>query len=461
MLPRRRLAVAPRVVIVGGGIAGLAIASELSASAADLVVVEGSQRPGGNIRSTREEGFLYEWGPTGFLDNVPETLVLAARAGIAPRLTRANEAAERRFVIRGGRLRELPHGPLGFFTSGVISPAGRARVLGEPFVPRRRETSDESVLAFATRRIGREAAEVLVDALVTGIWAGDSERLSVASAFPKLAALEREYGGLVRGMIGSWRKLAGGGPAGPGGKLTSFPDGLQELPEALAANLGERLVTGTPVRSIVPRPTSGWRVEAEGSPPLEADVVVLACPAWAAAGIVAGLDPALAEHLAAVPTVPVAVVHLGFEKARAKDKLPGFGALAPRGETKSLLGVLVPSNIFPDRAPSDAALATAMLGGARDPSIVERDDAVLIARALEEIRAVTGLDAEPRFVRVLRHARGIPQYNLGHGARLAAIDAAVAAHRGLFLAGNSYRGIAINACAADAPKVARSILDAF
>ena len=452
---------APRVVIVGGGIAGLAIASELSASAADVVVVEGSARPGGNIRSTREAGYLYEWGPTGFLDNVPETLALAARAGIEARLTRANRAAERRFVIRGGRLRELPHGPLGFFTSGVISLAGRARVLGEPFVPRRRGTSDESVLAFATRRIGREAAEVLVDALVTGIWAGDSERLSVASAFPKLAALEREHGSLVRGMIASRRKRAGGGPAGPGGKLTSFPDGLEELPMALAASLGERLLTGLPVRSIAPRPRSGWRIEAEGSPPLEADVVVLASPAWTSAGIVAGFDPSLAEHLAAVPTVPVAVVHLGFDRTRAADKLPGFGALAPRGETRSLLGVLVPSNIFPDRAPPDALLATAMLGGARDPSIVDRDDTTLTGRALAEIRAVTGLDAEPRFVRVLRHQRGIPQYNLGHGARLEAIDSALASHRGLFLAGNSYRGIAINACAADAPLVARSILDSL
>lgn len=458
---------APRVVIVGGGIAGLAIASELTAlaqaggPATDILVLEASDRPGGNIRSTREEGYLYEWGPTGFLDNVPETLALATRAGLSGRLTRADAAAERRFVVRGGRLRELPHGPLGFLASSVISPLGRARVLGEPFVPPRRDPSDESVLAFARRRIGREAAEVLVDALVTGIWAGDSERLSVASAFPRLATLEREHGGLVRGMIASRRKRAGGGPAGPGGKLTSFPDGLEELPRALVARLGRGFLAGTPVLAIEPLPDARWRVETRGSPPLEADAVVLACPAWTAAGIVAGVDSGLAGRLAAVPTVPVAVIHLGFDESRAATKLPGFGALSPRGETKSLLGVLVPSNIFPGRAPEGALLATAMLGGARDPAVVDRDDASLVARALEEIRRVTGLDAEPRFVRVLRHARGIPQYNLGHAERLAAVDEALAARRGLFLAGNSYRGIAINACAADAVTVARAVLDSF
>lgn len=455
---------ARRVVIVGGGIAGLAVASEILALSeargleADVAVLEAAARPGGNIRSSREEGYLYEWGPTGFLDNVPETVALARRAGLGDRLTRASAAAERRFVVRGGRLRELPHGPLGFFASPVLSVSGRLRVLAEPFVPGRRDTSDESVLSFARRRIGREAAEVLVDAMVTGIWAGDADKLSVGSAFPKLVRLEREYGGLVRGMIGSWRKLSGGGPAGPGGKLSSFPDGLEELPAALGAALGPRLALRAPARAIERAAGNGWRVIAEGAPPREADVVVLAAPAWSAAAILEELDPELAGLAAAVPDVPVAVVHLGFGRAEAGGKLPGFGALAPRGETRSLLGVLVPSNIFPGRAPEDAVLATAMLGGARDPGVLDRDDGVLTAGALAEIRRITGLTAEPRFVRVLRHPRGIPQYNVGHGARLAAIDAALRRHPGLFVAGNSYRGIAINACAADAPKVAAAAL---
>jgi oxygen-dependent protoporphyrinogen oxidase len=454
---------AGRVVIVGGGIAGLAIASELDSLGtngtvgAEVLVLEASPRPGGNIRSTREDGYLYEWGPTGFLDNVPETVALARRAGLGDRLTRANAAAERRFVVRGGRLRELPHGVAGFFVSGLLSVSGRLRVLGEPFVRARRDPSDESVLSFATRRIGREAASVLVDALVTGIWAGDSAKLSVVSAFPKLATLEREHGGLVRGMIASKRKAAGGGPAGPGGKLTSFPDGLDELPRALAAGLGARIRFDCRVSGIE-RASPGWRVLVSGSPPIEADVVVLAARSWGVAPYFRDIDRELAGLLAGVPEVPVAVVHLGFSVSEAGASLPGFGALAPRGETKSLLGVLVPSNIFPGRAPDGCLLATAMLGGARNPAIVERDDSTIVDEAVSEIRRITRLAATPRFVRVLRHPHGIPQYNVGHAARLQAIDSALRAHPKLFLAGNSYRGVAINACAADAPKVAAAIL---
>ncbi len=454
---------AGRVVIVGGGIAGLAIASEIDAlgrnggPAADVLVLEASSRPGGNIRSAREEGYLYEWGPTGFLDNVPETVALCRRAGLGDRLTRANAAAERRFVVRGGRFRELPHGVAGFYLSGLLSVPGRLRVLGEPFVPARRDPSDESVLSFATRRIGREAASVLVDALVTGIWAGDSEKLSVVSAFPKLVALEREHGGLVRGMIASKRKAAGSGPAGPGGKLTSFPDGLDELPRALAAGLGSRFRLECRISGIE-RVASGWRVFVSGSSPIDADVLVLAAPSWSVAPFFRKIDRDLSASLAGVPEVPVAVVHLGFSVSEAGALLPGFGALAPRGETKSLLGVLVPSNIFPGRAPDGCLLATAMLGGARNPAIADRDDSAIVDAAVGEIRAITGLAATPRFVRVLRHPHGIPQYNVGHAARLQAIDSALRAHPKLFLAGNSYRGVAINACAADAPKVAAAIL---
>src|SRR5262249_43077060 len=253
-----------------------AIASEIESrrssggSATEVVLLEASSRPGGNIRSTREEGYLYEWGPTGFLDNVPETVALARRAGLEHRLTRANPAAERRFVVKGGRLCELPHGVVGFLLSGLLSPGGRARVLGEPFVPARRDSSDESVFAFASRRIGREAAGVLVDALVTGVWAGDSTKLSVASAFPKLVALEREHGGLVRGMVATRRRRGDGGPSGPGGKLASFPDGLEELPKAIAGSLASSARFGT-AASGLERTASGWRVHLSGAAPVEAD----------------------------------------------------------------------------------------------------------------------------------------------------------------------------------------------
>jgi len=448
------------VVVVGGGIAGLAVAWELGArpgllpAGAAVHVLEAAPRAGGNIRTERRDGYLCEWGPTGFLDDVPATLDACGRLGLTPRLTRASEAAERRFVVRGGKLRELPSGPVSFLTSDVLSLRGRLRVLREPFVPARRADGDESVFAFARRRIGDEAARVLVDALVTGIWAGDAERLSLRSALPKLAALERDHGGLFRGMLA--KRGAGGSATGPRGRLTSFPGGLEELPAALAASLGASLHLGRRVAGIERGRSGGFLVSVDGAPSLRAAAVVIACPAWFAAPIVEQLDRALSAEIDAIPTVPVAVLHLGFARADAPG-LAGFGFLIPRGETASVLGVLLPSNIFPGRAPEGQVLATVMLGGARDPSAVDATDAVLIDTACSALSDLAGVRAAPRFAYAIRHRRAIPQYVLGHADRLRSIDARLADIPGLFLAGNSYRGIAINACLAEAPSVAEAV----
>jgi oxygen-dependent protoporphyrinogen oxidase len=448
------------VVVVGGGIAGLAIAWELGSSPGLLpdntrvFVLEAAPRAGGNIRTERLNGYLCEWGPTGFLDDAPATLDACNRLGLGPRLTRAAAAAERRFVVRAGRLRELPSGPLSFLGSDVLSLRGRLRVLGEPFIPARRSQADESVFDFAKRRIGHEAASVLVDALVTGIWAGSADDLSLRSALPKLAALERDHGGLVRGMLA--KRGAGGAATGPRGRLTSFPDGLQELPAAFAASLGSRLRLGARVTNIERLPRGGFRVGVDGAAPLEAAAVVLACPSWFAAPLLADLDAPLSAQVAGIPTVAVAVVHLGFAREGATG-LAGFGFLIPRGESASVLGVLLPSNIFPRRAPDGHVLATVMLGGARDPAAVEGTDERLVDNAAAMLAKLAEVRAAPRFSIVIRHARAIPQYVLGHADRLATIDTRLRDLPGLFLAGNSYRGIAINSCLTEAPSVAERV----
>jgi oxygen-dependent protoporphyrinogen oxidase len=448
------------VVVVGGGVSGLAIAWELLTrpgllpEGVGVLLLDASPRTGGNIRTERRDGYVCESGPTGFLDDAPKTLDACHRLGLSPRLTRASDAAKRRFVVRGGKLRELPSGPFSFLVSNVLTLRGRLRVLGEPFVPARRSADDESVFAFAERRIGREAALVLVDALVTGIWAGSADSLSLRSALPKLAALEREHGGLVRGMIA--KRGGTGGAAAPRGRLTSFRDGLDELPAALAAALGTRLRLSSRVTAIERLGQRGFRVSIDGAPSLDAPAVVLACPSWHAAPLLSGLDAELSSQLAGIPTVPVVVVHLGFPDGDA-SRLPGFGFLVPRGESESVLGVLLPSNIFPHRAPEGHALATVMLGGTRDPSAVDATDQTLIDRAASALATFASVRATPRFTRVIRHARAIPQYVLGHADRLSAIDLRLRQLPGLCLAGNSYRGIAINDCLAHAPSVADAL----
>jgi oxygen-dependent protoporphyrinogen oxidase len=388
------------------------------------------------------------------LDDAPATLDACARLGLGARVTRATDDANDRFIVRGGRLRKLPASPLAFLGSDVLSLPGRLRVLLEPLVPAKRDGRDESVFEFASRRIGREAARVLVDALVTGIWAGNADALSLRSALPKLAALERKHGGLFRGMIAERRGT--GGAMGPKGRLTSFPEGLEELPAAFASALGSRVRLNSRVTSVERLAGGAWRLHVSDAPPIDAGAVVLACPAWLAAPLVADLDGVLSAELAKIPSVPVAVVHLGFAREEATG-LTGFGFLVPRGESDSVLGVLLPSNIFPNRAPEGSLLATIMLGGARDRSAIEATDQALIDMAAAALRALVGVRAAPRFALVIRHEPAIPQYEIGHAERMATIESELRRHAGLFLAGNSYRGIAINACIADAPSVAERV----
>ena len=320
-------------------------------------------------------------------------------------------------------------------------------MLGEPLVPRRRAVSDESVFDFAQRRIGREAAKVLVDALVTGIWAGNVEDLSLASAFPKLAAIERDHGGLLRGMVA-------GGPTR--GRLTSFPNGLTELTDALAEAVGPRLRLGARVTKIERLPRGGFRLAVDGGPPREAVAVVLACPAWLASPLLANVDGPLAAAVAGIPAVGVAVLHLGFTREEAAG-LRGFGFLVPRGESASVLGVSIPSNLFPGRAPDGHVLATVMLGGARDPSAVEATDQELINHACVGARKVRrnsgGAAVRARDTAPARDSpvRARPRRSIGRGR------GAASRAPGLFLAGNSYRGIAINSCLAEAPSIAGGV----
>jgi oxygen-dependent protoporphyrinogen oxidase len=453
---------------VGGGVAGLSVAFEIldrargRADAPEIVCLEAETRPGGNIHSDESEGYLTEWGPNGFLDNVPATLDLARRLGISDRLLPADPSSHDRFLFRRGRLRKLPTGPLSFLASGVLSLWGRLRVLGEPFGPGPKGDGDESVHDFAARRIGPEAARALVGAMVTGIYAGDARQLSLRSTFPKMWHMEREYGTLLRAL---WHKrrqaraqgTTSGGPAGPGGRLTSFEGGLETLIQGLARAVGPALRTGTKVEGLETSP-EGFRVRVMSGEPFDASAVVLACPAWHAAEATGSLDAKLSSVLTEIPSASLAVVHLGFEDARLPRKPTGFGFLVPRGEGPRILGTIWASSIFPGRAPPGRSLLTTMVGGAQDPDAAGLPEDELVRIVREDLRRCMEIEAAPCFVRIYRHPRGIPQYTIGHGKRLEAVGKRLEAHPGLFVAGNSYRGISVNNCADEAPRIAEEVL---
>jgi oxygen-dependent protoporphyrinogen oxidase len=457
------------VVVVGGGISGLTIAYELAERSQRLgngvrvLCLEASDRPGGNIRSERAEGFTCEAGPTGFLDNAPATITLARRVGLADRMLRARPEANDRYIFRKGKLRKVPMDPASFLGSSILSPLGKLRLLGEPLAPRSRK-DDESVYDFAARRIGGEAAATLVDAMVSGVYAGNVHELSLGATFPKMREMEQRHGSLFRAMLAKRKEARAegreaGGPAGPGGVLTSFKSGLEELTDALARELADGLRLRSRVQQVADMGQRGFRVLLDEGAPIEADVVVLACPAWKAAPVVEQMDGELHRTIGEIGSAALVVVHTGFRTLALGDQPAGFGFLVPRGQGPRILGTLWISSIFGGRAPEGSSLLTTMIGGAHDPRAVELDDRTLLDLVRADLKTAMSIMVAPYFVRIVRWPRGIPQYELGHPRRLATIEGRLREHPGLFVAGNSYRGISVNACVEEAPLVAEAALE--
>src|SRR5262245_19612481 len=331
------------VLIVGGGISGLALAYRLQQAAptADVIILEERDRPGGTLWTVRRDGFQVEIGPNGFLDIKPSTLALCRDVGLGDRLLAASESAGRnRYLFLGDRLRRLPAGPGDFLATDLVSWRGKLRLLAERFWPRRRQPGDESIDAFARRRGGREAAEVFADALVTGIYAGDPALLSARATFPRVVAMEEEHGSVIKGFARSARQRrreaeARGEPAPRGGRMWSFRDGLRLLADTLAGQLRRPPLLGTPVRGIQKAAEIGdarprWVVRGEGQQRWTADAVVLTCPAYRQAELLQGVDAELAEKVGGIPYNAVAVVAVGYRQADVPAPLDGFGYLAPQ-----------------------------------------------------------------------------------------------------------------------------------
>ncbi len=447
-----------RVVVIGAGVSGLSLAVHLLEGARSagidlsLTVLEAGRRAGGHACTTQAGGFLVEAGPNGFLDRErdPEPMELIRMLGLESRVIEASPASRRRFVLRGGKLRRVPDGPLSLLTTGVLSPLGKLRLVMEPWA-RKAPEGEESVFEFASRRIGREAAVVLVDAAVSGISAGDSRVLSVASAFPIMKEMERDHGSLIRAMMAR----RGTKPA----RLVSFDGGMEVLIRALSERCGASLRTSAAVREIM-RDADGWRVGLASGSSVAADHVALAVPARAASDIVRGLDPRLAGTLSTFPFSGLGVVALAY-KTDQTGPLKGYGYLVPAFERLQTLGVLWESSVFAGRAPDGHALLRVMIGGARWPEIAELPPEELEKRARAELSRVMGITATPLKSWVWRWPHAIAQYDFGHAGRLRAARTSVDAHRGLELCGTSYDGISFGMAIASGAATAKRMLDAM
>jgi oxygen-dependent protoporphyrinogen oxidase len=462
-----------QVCIIGAGISGLATAYYLRRGEAEnrrqlhVSLFESDSRPGGRIWTVRGDGFQVEVGASGFLDSKPAALELCRAIGLGSELAPAREAARTRYIFWPDRLQPLPTGPWQFLRSGLLSLTGKLRLLGERFVPRRIDDSDESVYDFAARRIGHEAAQVLVDAMVTGIQAGDPTLLSVRASFPRMVELERQYGGLLRALPRVRRarlaaaRAAGVEPppsgGGPGGRLYSLRGGMGQLIERLTELTGGTLTCNASVTAVRPTGDGRWQIGIDGRPPLSCDAVVLACPSFVQARLLGELDAPLASELAQIRYNSVVVVALGYRRSDLPRPLDGFGYLSPQRSRRDVLGVLWTSSIYEHRAPADSVLLQAMCGGWNRPEIVTWDDATIRQAVAADLRQTMDITASPTFSRVIRWPQAIPQYHVGHLDRLSRIEAAATRYPGLFQTGNSFRGIAVNDCIEQADRCAAAV----
>jgi oxygen-dependent protoporphyrinogen oxidase len=458
-----------RVVIIGAGISGLATAFRLQQLSPDIeiTILEQRDRAGGNAWTERRDGFQVEIGPNGFLDTKPTTVQLCRDLGLGERLIPASDAASKnRYLFLDGRLRRLPAGFIDFLRSDLLGWKGKLKLITERWRHNRPESPDESVDAFARRRAGNEVADVFADAIVTGIHGGDPAQLSVRSAFPRLTALEGQYGSVLKGLAQTARQRraeakARGELYQRPGKMWSFREGMRLLVETLLDRLAHPPVLGVSVRRIEraspDRPQDSWIVRGEGQDHWTADAVVLASPAYQQAMLLADLDSELAERMNGIAYNRIAVVALGYRTADIPVPLDGFGYIAPQRTRRDLLGVQWCSSIYPDRAPAGMVLLRALCGGWHRADVVSWDDARLMEAVRADLRLALGITAWPSFHHIVRWERAIPQYHIGHQDRVAWIEKRTASHPGLFLTGNAYHGVALNDCTEQAALIAERV----
>ncbi|MHC4846543.1 MAG: protoporphyrinogen oxidase [Planctomycetota bacterium] len=426
-------------IVVGAGVSGLAYAHARGADA-DLVVLEAAGHAGGLVRTTEVEGLRYEWGPEALQDNAPETLALMDELGLAP--VAAAPEAQKRFVMHEGELIALPAGPGDFMKSKLLSLPGKLRALTEPMRKSDRAL-DGSVADFVRHRLGKQVLERLVDPFVTGIYAGDPELIAVRSAFPMLVEMVSEHGSLMGGLKAraKARREAGEEKGGMPGLMT-VAGGLGGLVGAMADTLGDRLHLDCAVTSIE-KDASGWTVQT-GHGAFRAERLVVSLNVTAAARLMQQPLPELGEALSNMTTESVVSISHAWKREDVAHPLDGFGYLIPGGEQRSHLGTLFSSTIEPTCAPDGMVLMRTLLGGARNPRLIDWPDEELLGVLRDDVGPVLGFSGDPQWAVVVRNRAALPRYDLAQPARQDRIDALLDATPGLHLLGNHRRGISCN-----------------
>ena len=442
-----------KVCIIGAGISGLATAWKLQQHGVQCTILEKSHRIGGAIQSEHIGGYLLETGPNSIqLNNREIAQFLESIPGLKQQQIFAKAEAQKRFLVRDGRVYSVPMNLLQALATPLWSLSAKLRVLKEPFISRSTESKEESIADFACRRLGNELYRYAINPLVGGIYAGNPEDLSLRYGFPKLYELEQKHGGLIRGALAKMRASKNQGKPRHKKGIISYKDGLDVLPNYLSRALGSSVQTNAQIESIQ-KIDSEWKVDWNGKSK-NFNQVILTIPAFALSKLPlqADLKTALAP-LDAIKYPPVSVLSLGFKKEAVKHKLDGFGVLVPECERRSILGVLFPSSYFKGRAPDGSVLLTVFIGGARQPELSSHDATTLIERVLPDLTELLGIHDKPIMQHLTHWPQAIPQYELGYGRYLETISIVEAAHPGLQIIANYRNGISLTNCLETAMKV--------
>ena len=473
-----------RIVIIGGGISGLAAAYRLTelAKANDsplrITLLEASNRLGGIIQTEHRDGFLLERGPDSFISEKPEAVALAQRLGIESRLIQTNEQYRRSFIVRNGTLRKVPEGfqllapsrlwP--FVSTDIFSFAGKLRMAGDLVLPRARRngSDDESLASFVTRRLGREALDRMAQPMVGGIYTADPTKLSLRATLPRFLEMEREHRSIILAMLRKRSDSKSSGISGARYSLfLSFDDGMQVLIDELTRHLldaGVEIKMHTEVDAVslesqANKGLQSWTVTTNAGAPFPADAVCLAVPGHVAASLLRPINQRLADQLSQIEYASTATINFAYRRANISHPLDGFGFVVPIIEKRSLIACTFSSVKFGRRAPHDYVLLRAFVGGALQPHLFELDEPEIVRMVKADLTHLLGISAEPMFVETAKWFHSMPQYEVGHLQRVTAIENELEQSPTLRLAGNAFRGAGIPDCIRSGELAAQRLFD--
>jgi protoporphyrinogen/coproporphyrinogen III oxidase len=468
-----------RIVVVGGGIAGLAAAHRLleinneRSLGLEVMLFEASSRLGGAIVTERVDDFLVEAGPDSFISEKPWALRLCERLGLASRLISTQAAYQKIYVVRNSRLEPLPEGffllaPTRFWPfvqTPLFSLGGKLRIAAEIFLPRGAKDGDESLGAFVRRRFGAEALDRVAQPLVAGIYAADPDQLSLSAAMPRFKEMERARRSIILSMASEQRHRARNREMGSGARWSLFvtlAGGMQELVESIASRLAGYVRLSTPTTGLIrDMDKKLWKVTTGANESQEADGVILATPSFQTAELLGTVASSAADELQQISYASTATVSLAFRQEDFPCSLDSFGFVVPAIERRKIMACTFSSLKYPGRAPEGYVLLRAFVGGSLQPHLFQNDDVTMVKNVRAELASLLGVTAEPFFSRLWRHPNSMPQYLVGHDARIRRIETALDRFPTLALAGSAYRGVGISDCVRSGEEAAEKIINHF